>query len=86
MIFKYISLQETITRGVNPLIQQWMGSVTTQQLNSFIPTISVTADQVSHYIIKKSKRTTPEAAMETSPIIRSPGASALDSPQVWLLL
>jgi hypothetical protein len=52
----HISLQETITRGVNPLIQQWMGSVTTQQLNTFVPTITVTEDQVTHYIIKKSKR------------------------------
>lgn len=86
MIFKSISLQETITRGVNPLIQQWMGSVTTQQLNSFVPTITVTEDQVTHYIIKKSKRPTPETPMETSPIIQSPGASAMDSPQVWLLL
>lgn len=72
---------ENITSGVNPLIQQWMGSTTTSQLNSFLPTITVTVDQISHYIVKKQKASRPEAPMEISPVIQSPGASAMDSPQ-----
>lgn len=72
---------ENLTRGVNPLIQQWMASTTTAQLNTFVPSIRVTEEQIMHYVVKKEKTPSPEAPMETSPVVQSPGASAVVSPQ-----
>lgn len=79
-----VFLQENLTRGVNPLIQQWMASTTTAQLNSFVPSIRVTEEQIMHYVVKKDKTPSREAPMETSPLVQSPGASAVESPQVYL--
>lgn len=81
-----------ITRGVNPMIQQWMCSVITQQLGQFLPTITITDADVHSYIVKKSaKKEKPKeekkeesassVAMETSPPIVSPGASHVESPE-----
>ncbi|XP_021365917.1 large proline-rich protein BAG6-like isoform X2 [Mizuhopecten yessoensis] len=81
-----------ITRGVNPMIQQWMCNVITQQLNQFLPTITITDADVHSYIVKKDskkKASKPEkkdeaataVAMETSPPMVSPGASQVESPE-----
>ncbi|KAL3872498.1 hypothetical protein ACJMK2_040418, partial [Sinanodonta woodiana] len=55
---------ESLSQGVNPMIQQWMVSMTAQQLASFLPSITVTEQQVSHYIIhcdKPAESATPAA-------------------------
>ncbi|XP_033731257.1 large proline-rich protein BAG6-like isoform X2 [Pecten maximus] len=79
-----------ITRGVNPMIQQWMCNVITQQLNQFLPTITITDANVHSYIVKKNtkkqasntaKKDEAATAMETSPPLVSPGASQVDSPE-----
>ncbi|XP_069120760.1 large proline-rich protein BAG6-like isoform X1 [Argopecten irradians] len=79
-----------ITRGVNPMIQQWMCSVMIQQLNQFLPTITITDANVHSYVVKKSasklaaksaKKDEAATAMETSPPLVSPGASQVDSPE-----
>nr|XP_034301238.1 large proline-rich protein BAG6 isoform X3 [Crassostrea gigas] len=68
-----------ITRGVNPMIQQWMISVTTQQLDQFLPTITVTeAEMTTYLVLKKDKKDKkkPEVAPKPSPMdTTSPGAS-----------
>ncbi|XP_022320209.2 large proline-rich protein BAG6-like isoform X3 [Crassostrea virginica] len=67
---------EYITRGVNPMIQQWMISVTTQQLNQFLPTITVTEAEMTTYLVLKKEGKKPEEAAKPSPMdTTSPGAS-----------
>lgn len=57
------------------MIQQWMIGVTTQQLNQFLPTITVTeADITTYLVLKKDKK--PKEAPKPSPMdTTSPGAS-----------
>ena len=68
---------------MNPLIQQWMASTTTTQLDNFIPSITVREEEVLHYVVRRESR---EAPMETSPVVQSPGASAVESPKVSSVL
>ncbi|XP_062589985.1 large proline-rich protein BAG6-like isoform X2 [Saccostrea cucullata] len=65
-----------ITRGVNPMIQQWMITVTTQQLNQFLPTITVTEADITTYLALKKEKKAGEEAAKLSPMdTTSPGAS-----------
>lgn len=61
------------------MIQQWMISVTTQQLDQFLPTITVTeAEMTTYLVLKKDKKDKkkPETAPKPSPMdTTSPGAS-----------
>ena len=50
-----------MTGGVNPIIQQWMASMTSQQLSQFIPTITVTEGEVSHYVINRTSQESARA-------------------------
>ncbi|XP_061164391.1 large proline-rich protein BAG6-like isoform X3 [Saccostrea echinata] len=64
-----------ITRGVNPMIQQWMITVTTQQLNQFLPTITVTETDITTYLVLKKEKKAEEAAKLSPMDTTSPGAS-----------
>ena len=58
------------------MIQQWMISVTTQQLNQFLPTITVTEAEMTTYLVLKKEGKKPEEAAKPSPMdTTSPGAS-----------
>ena len=50
-----------MTGGVNPVIQQWMANMSSQQLAQFIPSITVTEGEVSHYIINRTSRESARA-------------------------
>lgn len=50
-----------MTGGVNPVIQQWMANMSSQQLAQFIPTITVTEGEVSHYIINRTSQESARA-------------------------
>jgi hypothetical protein len=57
------------------MIQQWMIGVTTQQLNQFLPTITVTEADITTYLVLK-KEEKKEKAPKPSPMdTTSPGAS-----------
>ncbi|KAK3587184.1 hypothetical protein CHS0354_016880 [Potamilus streckersoni] len=56
---------QNLSQGVNPMIQQWMVSMTVQQLASFLPSITITEDQVRHYILPCTSNGKP-AESETS--------------------
>ncbi|KAL5011504.1 hypothetical protein ScPMuIL_010055 [Solemya velum] len=40
-----------MTSGINPMIQRWMLSVTAQQLNTFVPTITLTENDTCHFVV-----------------------------------
>lgn len=50
-----------MTGGVNPVIQQWMAGMTSQQLSQFIPTITVSEGEISHYVINRNTQAVAEA-------------------------
>ena len=50
-----------MTGGVNPVIQQWMANMSSQQLAQFIPSITVTEGEVSHYIINRTSQESARA-------------------------
>lgn len=50
-----------MTGGINPVIQQWMASMTSQQLSQFIPTITVSEGEVSHYVINRTSQAVAQA-------------------------
>ena len=50
-----------MTGGVNPVIQQWMAGMTSQQLSQFIPTITVTEGEISHYVINRASQAAARA-------------------------
>ncbi|KAJ8301003.1 hypothetical protein KUTeg_022522 [Tegillarca granosa] len=71
-----------ITNGINPMIQQWMIGVSSQQLANFNPTCNIREEEVAHYIVRKVERSNQAdnevAAMETQ---SPPSTSATVSPQ-----
>lgn len=80
------------------MIQQWMVAVTTQQVNQFLPTITVQEQDISHYIVKTSDKkkdedekkperkedvaSTSASPMDTCSPVTSLGAAEVDSPEV----
>ncbi|KAK3087730.1 hypothetical protein FSP39_009769, partial [Pinctada imbricata] len=70
-----------ITRGVNPMIQQWMISVTTQQLAQFQPTITATEQDIKTYVVKKDKRKAESAPKPVPMETTSPVMATQESPQ-----
>ncbi|KAL4219644.1 Large proline-rich protein bag6 [Mactra antiquata] len=57
----------SMTTGVNPFIQDWMTSMTSQQLSTFVPTIVITEAEVAHYIIYKEVWQASSAATSSQP-------------------
>lgn len=74
-------LQQVITRGVNPMIQQWMFSVTTQQVNQFLPTITVQETDVARFIVHFGDRPPREKKQKKEEDATS-SAGASKSPEV----
>lgn len=72
------------------MIQQWMISVTTQQLDQFLPTITVTeAEMTTYLVLKKDKKDKkkPEVAPKPSPMdTTSPGASQPEEREMKVCL
>ena len=65
-----------MTGGVNPVIQQWMANMSSQQLSQFIPTITVTEGEVSHYIINKTSQEAARAQEAECKVVERPHKSA----------
>lgn len=65
-----LCLQQSLTSGVNPFIQNWMFSMTLRQLETFVPTITVTEGEISHYIVYKQTGR-PSAAGVPKPAAKS---------------
>ena len=73
-----------MTGGVNPVIQQWMAGMTSQQLSQFIPTITVTESEVSHYVINRASQAAAraqEAACKVSAQSKKTSSKETDKSQ-----
>lgn len=70
---------QSLTTGVNPAIQDWMSSMTARQLSQFIPTITVTEGEISHYIIYKEVGQPSSAATSQTSQAAKPSSSSTQS-------
>ncbi|XP_041370734.1 large proline-rich protein BAG6-like [Gigantopelta aegis] len=61
-----------MTTDMNPMIQQWMVSMTSQQIQSFVRHVTTTESDVSHYIVRRTSQPARESPMETSPPVPKP--------------
>ena len=71
--------QDQMAGEVNPMIRQWMVGMTSQQLHRVLATVTITDQQVQHYIVRRAGPETPAQASSqraTSPPITVPKATA----------
>jgi len=76
--FILLLLQQQFTTGVNPMIQEWMSSMSLRQLSGFLPTITVTEGEVAPYLVYKSDRPVAGAAGRGEP---KSGSSVKSTPK-----
>lgn len=53
----------TISQDINPMIQQWMINITSQEVNRILPTSTMTAEQLNKYIWRKDREHSPSSSM-----------------------
>ncbi|XP_064650179.1 large proline-rich protein BAG6-like isoform X2 [Lineus longissimus] len=54
----------------NPMIQNWMQTMSSQQLHQILPSVRISDDDIQHYIIRTSQR------MESSPVLSETSEAA----------
>ena len=58
--------QTDMAGDVNPMIRQWMSAMVSQQLHRILPTITITDQELQHYIVRSQQQTPTTSSTTTT--------------------